>query len=440
GGFGGGEVNTAVLFVTLKPRGQRIRTTQEVMATSRGKLNAIPGLKASIQDLSVQGFSGQRSFPVEVSLRGPDLEKLAVLSATLQERLKATGLVVDLDSDYQVGMPEIRIAPNRDKASVAGVSMATVGQSVGALIGGARIGKYKEGSRRYDVRLRILREQRLRKEDLASIRVRSDNGELVPLSEVVNVSESPSLLAINRRGRERSIGIFGNVAPGKSQADVFTEIEKAWQEIHPENYRMYFAGSAKTTKETVSSLILVMALGLFVAYVVLASQFNSFVHPVTVFWALPFSVSGALFALWCADVSLNLYSAIGIILLMGIAKKNSIILVDYTNQLRQRGKSWREAIHEACPVRLRPILMTSLSTIAGAAPAALSLGPGAELRLPMALAVIGGIAVSTFFTLFVVPSFYGIVEDVRGLFAQRKVPVDASAGAPPPLPAPASPE
>ncbi|MEK7468243.1 MAG: efflux RND transporter permease subunit [Planctomycetota bacterium] len=439
GGFGGGEVNTAVLFVTLKPRSERTRTMQEIMAASRGKLNSIPGLKASIQDLSVQGFSAQRSFPLEVSLRGPNLEKLAELSATLQERMKATGLVVDLDSDHQVGMPEIRIAPNRDKASVAGVSMATVGQSVGALIGGARIGKYKDGSRRYDVRLRILREQRLRKEDLASIRVRSDNGELVPLSEVVSVSESPSLLAINRRGRERSIGVFGNVAAGKSQADAFAEIERIWQEIHPENYRMFFAGSARTTNETVYSLILVLALGLFVAYVVLASQFNSFVHPITVFWALPFSVSGALAALWWADVSLNLYSAIGIILLMGIAKKNSIILVDYTNQLRQRGLGWREAVLEACPVRLRPILMTSLSTIAGAAPAALSLGPGAELRLPMALSVIGGIAVSTFFTLFVVPAFYGIVEDIRGLFAPHDIPVDAAAGAPPPIPAPASP-
>lgn len=438
GGFGGGEVNTAVLFVTLKSRADRARTMQEVMGTARGKLNSIPGLKASIQDLSTAGFSGQRSFPVEVSLRGPDLDRLSDLSAALQEKLKATGLVVDLDSDYQVGMPEVRLSPNRDKAAMAGVSMATVGTSVGALIGGSRIGKYKEGGRRYDVRLRVLRDQRLRKEDVSSIRVRSDSGELVPLSEVVNVSESPTLLSINRRGRERAIGIFGNVAPGKSQADVFTEIERLWKEMQPENYRLYFAGSAKTTRETVGSLILVMALGLFVAYVVLASQFNSFVHPITVFWALPFSVSGALFALWWADVSLNLYSAIGIILLMGIAKKNSIILVDYTNQLRQRGKSWRDALHEACPVRLRPILMTSMSTIAGAAPAALSLGPGAELRLPMALSVIGGIAVSTFFTLFVVPAFYGIVEDVRALFKRAEAPSGAPAGASP-LPTPASP-
>ncbi len=439
GGFGGGEVNTAVLFVTLKPRTERTRTMQQVMNEARGKLNSIPGLRAMIQDLSTMGFSAQRSFPVEVSLRGPDLDKLAGLSATLQERMKASGLMVDIDTDYQVGMPEVRIAPDREKASLAGVSMATVGQSVSALIGGARIGKYKEGSRRYDVRMRIQRDQRLRKEDVSSIRVRSDNGSLVPLSEVVKISESPSLLAINRRGRERAIAVFGNVAPGKSQADVFTEIERAWKEIQPENYRMYFAGSAKTTKETVGSLVLVMALGLFVAYVVLASQFNSFVHPVTVFWALPFSVSGALLALWWADVSLNLYSAIGIILLMGIAKKNSIILVDYTNQLRQRGQPWREAVHNACPVRLRPILMTSLSTIAGAAPAALSLGPGAELRLPMALSVIGGIAVSTLFTLFVVPAFYGIVEDVRGLFAKAEEPSGAPAGTPP-LPAPASPE
>lgn len=439
GGFGGGEVNSAVLFVTLKPRQERQRSMQDVMGMLRGKLNGIPGLRATIQDLSTMGFSAGRSFPVEVSLRGPDLDRLAEVSAQLQDRMKASGLMVDVDTDYQVGMPEVRIAPDRDKAALAGVSMATVGQSVSALIGGSRIGKYKQGGRRYDVRMRVLREQRLRKEDVASLRVRSDSGGLVPLSEVVRVAEAPSLLAINRRGRERAIAVFGNVAPGASQAAVFDELERAWKDIRPENYRMYFAGSAKTTRETVGSLILVMALGLFVAYVVLASQFNSFVHPVTVFWALPFSVSGALAALWFADVSLNLYSAIGIILLMGIAKKNSIILVDYTNKLRERGKGWREAVLEACPVRLRPILMTSTATIAGAAPAALSLGPGAELRLPMALSVIGGIAISTLFTLFVVPAFYGAVEDVRGLLPKGEEAPTAPAGSPP-VPSPASPD
>ena len=209
---------------------------------------------------------------------------------------------------------------------------------------------------------------------------------------------------------------------GKSHADAFKAMEDLWKEVKEEGYQMYWTGTAQTTKETQSSLMLVMALGLFIAYVVLASQFNSFIHPVTVFLALPFSVMGAVIVLWAAGLSLNIYSAIGIILLMGIAKKNSIILVDYTNQNREKGADWKTAIFTACPVRLRPILMTSISTIAGAIPAAVSIGAGAELIRPMALSVIGGMVVSTLFTLFVVPSFYGMVEDVRGVLFRKKKP------------------
>jgi multidrug efflux pump subunit AcrB len=166
-------------------------------------------------------------------------------------------------------------------------------------------------------------------------------------------------------------------------------------------------------RESMASLLFALLLGLVVAYMVLASQFNSFAHPFTVLLALPFSLTGALIALWAGGQSLNIYSMIGIILLMGIAKKNSIILVDFTNQLRERGLPRQQALLEACPIRLRPILMTSVSTIAGAVPAALALGPGAETRTPMALAVIGGITVSTFMTLFVIPAFYSVLDDLN---------------------------
>jgi hydrophobe/amphiphile efflux-1 (HAE1) family protein len=432
GGFGGGEVNTAMMFVTLKPAKERARTMSDLMAFARGRLNAIPGLRATIQDLSTQGLSAKRSFPVEVSVQGGDWEKLATVARDLEKRMEASGLMVDVDTDYLVGMPEVRILPIRDRADEAGVSMQALGTAVGVLIGGARVGKFQDEGRRYDIRVRILRDQRLRVEDVKSLRVRSSSGALVPLQDLVDVSERPRLLSVNRRGRERAVGVFGNVAPGKSQAAAFAEIEKIWSDMKPQGVRLQFSGAAKTTQETLDSLVFVFVLGLFVAYVVLASQFNSFIHPITVFWALPFSVSGALLLLWWKDISINLYSAIGLILLMGIAKKNSIILVDYTNQLRERGAAWRDAVLEACPVRLRPILMTSVSTIAGAFPAALALGPGAELRQPMALSIIGGIAVSTVFTLFVVPAFYGIVEDVRGLLPSRRT--EESAPEAPPLP------
>ncbi len=421
GGFGGGEVNTANLFVTLKPRKERKRSMQQLMEYTR-KFSAIPDLRVDLQDLSAQSIFGRRGKNLEASIQGPDWNRIATLANRLMDKMEADPLFRDVNTNYLVGMPEIHIVPDRKKAAEAGVSMSAIGNTVGALIGGTRVGKYKDQGRRYDVRVRVLRDQRLRTEDVRSIKVRSAAGELVPLSEVVTIEERPTLLTINRKNRERAIEVNGNVPPGVSHDKAFAAVEKYWKEVQEEGYRMYWTGTAQTAKETEASLLLVMALGLFIAYVVLASQFNSFIHPVTVFLALPFSVMGAIIVLWAAGLSINIYSAIGIILLMGIAKKNSIILVDYTNQARDRGADWKTAVFEACPVRLRPILMTSISTMVGAVPAAVSLGPGAELIKPMALSVIGGIAVSTLFTLFVVPSFYGMVEDVKGALFRKKAP------------------
>jgi multidrug efflux pump len=420
GGFGGGEVNTANLFITLKPKNQRKRTMQQMIEYARG-FNRIPDLIVRPQDLSAQAITGRRGSNVEVSIQGSDWEKIAALSGKLMDKMEVHPLLKDVNTNYQVGMPEIHIVPDRKKAAEAGVSMTAIGSTVGALIGGTRIGKYKDQGRRYDVRVRVLREQRLRSEDVRTIRVRSSTGDLVPLSEVVAIEERPTLLTINRKNRERAIEVTANVPEGASHAKAFEAMEQLWKEVEEEGYRMYWTGTAQTAQETQTSLLLVMGLGLFIAYVVLASQFNSFIHPFTVFLALPFSVMGALIVLWLAGLSINIYSAIGVILLMGIAKKNSIILVDYTNQARERGEDWKTALLGACPVRLRPILMTTTATMVGALPAALSLGPGAELIKPMALSVIGGIAVSTLFTLFVVPSFYGMVEDVKGALFKKKV-------------------
>jgi multidrug efflux pump subunit AcrB len=188
----------------------------------------------------------------------------------------------------------------------------------------------------------------------------------------------------------------------------------------PDGYRVVASGTARTFAEAFDSLFFAMALGLLVAYMVLASQFNAFTHPFTVLLALPFSVSGALAALYLAGQSINVYSMLGIILLMGIAKKNSILLVDFTNQARATGMERHAALLHACPVRLRPILMTSIATIAGALPPALAIGPGAELQRPMALSIVGGMIVSTAFTLFVVPAAYSAIDDAVVWNAQRR--------------------
>ncbi|MEK7283476.1 MAG: efflux RND transporter permease subunit, partial [Acidobacteriota bacterium] len=427
GGFGGGDVNTAVAFVTLKPPRQRPvdpkaghrLSAQELMAIARRELNSIPGLKAIMQDPSQQGFTAQRGFPVELSLRGPDWDRLAEHSAALMDRMRATGLVTDVDTDYQVGMPEVHVIPDRQKAADLGISMDTIGSTVNTMIGGARVARFKDKGRRYDIRVRLLAEQRSRPDDITRLLVRTSSGGLVHLGDIVQIVEKPNLQVISHQDRQRAIGIFANVAQGASQADVLARLRGIGREILPEGYQLVFSGSAQVFQESFQSLIFALVLGLVVAYMVLASQFNSFIHPFTVLLALPFSITGALITLWIGGQSLNIYSMIGIILLMGIAKKNSIILVDFTNQLREDGRPRQEALLEACPIRLRPILMTSVSTIAGAVPSALALGPGAETRIPMALAVLGGITVSTFMTLFVVPSAYSLLDDLNLWIAVR---------------------
>ncbi len=226
----------------------------------------------------------------------------------------------------------------------------------------------------------------------------------------MKVQQKTTLKSITRRDRERAVGIFANVAPGQSQAAALAEAEKLAKELLPSGYRIVFSGSAQTFTESFQGLLFVLYLGIIVAYMVLGTQYNSFVHPITVLLALPFSVSGAFLGLKLSDQSLNIYSLIGLILLMGIVKKNSIMLVDFTNQRREEGLQVREALLSACPQRLRPILMTSFATMAAAVPPALALGPGAESRIPMAVVILGGVFVSTFLTLFVVPCAYSLLS------------------------------
>jgi len=421
GGFGGGEVNTGVLFITFKPPQQRPvvppathrLSQQELMVLFRKQLNAIPDVKAYVQDLSLSGFSAQRGFPIELSVRGTDWDKLASYTETIRERMAKSGLMVDVDTDYLTGVPEVRVRPDRVKAAERGVGIETIGGTINAMIGGERVGKYTRGGRRYDVRVRLIPTQRTQAQDIENLWVWNTHGELVQLKDVVTITEQPTLLTITRKNRERAISMFANVAPGKSQADALQETARITKAVLPEGYRVVFSGSTQTFRESFQSLFFALWLGVLVSYMVLASQYNSYLHPVTVLLALPFSLSGALMALWIGRQSLNIYSFIGLVLLMGIVKKNSILLVDFTNQLRKQGLRVQEALMQACPIRLRPILMTSISTVAAAVPPALAVGPGAETRIPMAIAVIGGVILSTFLTLFVVPCAYSLFSTIE---------------------------
>ncbi|MGB9893246.1 MAG: efflux RND transporter permease subunit, partial [Candidatus Saccharicenans sp.] len=409
GGMGGGGVNQGFITVTLVPPKERKLTQNQISAQLRRELNQIPGLRAVIQDLSQQGFTAQRGFPVEFSVRGANWDELVNISSEVMEKLRASGLATDLDTDYQVGMPELRVEPDRNLCADLGVSIDEVATTLNALVGGVRVGKYSTGGRRIDVRLKLMAMQRSRPEDIVRLRVRSRNQELIPLSALVSYKEEPALQAITRKDRERAISFFANVAPGHSQSEALKFIESLGKSL-PVGYRIVFGGSSMAFRESMSSLLFAMLLGIIVAYMILASQFNSYIDPITIITILPLSVAGAAFALLIAGQTLNVFSMIGLLLLMGIVKKNSIILVDYANAYREKGANAREAMEKAGPIRLRPILMTATATLMAAIPPALGLGSGSEIRKPMSIAVIGGLVLSTLLSLVVVPSFYVLAD------------------------------
>ena len=410
-----GQVNSALIYVTLKPKSKRSLGQFALMDALRTELNKIPDVTAVPQDLASRDFVAGRGFPIELNLRGTDYTVLEQKAGEVIKAMKDSGDFMDIDTDFRAGMPEVRIYPDRDLATISGVTVDTIAATVDAAIGGATQGKFTNGDRRYDVRLRLEGEERMNPTDIMNLDVRTDYGELIPISSVIKTETVPTYQTIARRLRERSISIFANITPGTSQSTALDLAESIAKKIMPPGYLVSLGGGAQTFRETFASLTFALWLGIIVSYMVLASQFNSFIHPFAVLLSLPFSISGAFFALLLTGQSINLYSLIGLVLLMGIVKKNSILLVEFTNQKRYLdGFSVRDAILFAGPVRLRPILMTSLATLAAAVPPALALGPGAESRIPMAITVIGGVIVSTFFTLLVVPCAYSLMVNLEG--------------------------
>jgi HAE1 family hydrophobic/amphiphilic exporter-1 len=418
GGLQGGLVNQGNLFVTLREPSDRGITApfkhrpsqQEMMGLVRETIRKVDGVKkVSVIDLSLTGFSSQRGFPIQFQLQGPDWKVLAESTRKMVEQMKASGIMTDVDSDYNPHMPEVKVVPDREKAALRGVAVSTIANTISAMVGSLRVGKYTDSSgHRNDVRVKLLNEFNQDPEDIKRIHVRNNRGEMVALSDVVKLEEEPTMLTISRYNRERAISIFANVAPGKSQTAAMDAIDRIGKDVLPDGYRVVLSGNSQAFKESFDSLLLALGLGILVAYMVLGAQFNSFIHPVTVLLALPFSVTGAFLALFVFGISLNIYSMIGILLLMGIVKKNSILLVDFTNHGRERGLGVRESLLEACPMRLRPILMTSAATVVAAIPAALAIGPGSETTRPMAVVVIGGVSLSTLLTLIVVPCAYSL--------------------------------
>jgi HAE1 family hydrophobic/amphiphilic exporter-1 len=326
-------------------------------------------------------------------------------------------MVQDIDCDYRPGMPEVRVRPLRTKLSAVDTTVSRLADNMSLLVGGQRIAKFTDKGRRYDVRIRLIRQDRASLQNLDPLTLRAGNNRLVPMSDVAYLETVSTLPVVNRYNHQRKIGITASPATGVSQGEAIEVCQQIAERILPDGFTIVELGNAQAMHETIRSLVFALVMGVIIAYMILGVQFNSFIHPFTVLLALPFAVTGALATLWFTGDTLNMMSMIGLILLMGLVKKNSIILVDYTNQLRHEGQSVREAVLTACPVRLRPILMTSLATVAGAVPAAFGWGPGAETRAPMARGIIGGIVLSTLVTLVLVPVFYVLMERIRSLSA-----------------------
>lgn len=384
------------------------------MAEVRKRFREIPGLKGTAENVSLVG-GGQRMVPIQYSIRGRELKALENYTKEIVNQFSKLRGIVDIDTSLEAGKPEVRVYIDRDKAADLGVDIAMVAEAVNLLISGeVDVTKFKDETkgRRYDVRARLNPEDRMDPDDIGKIYVRSKDGRLVELSNIVKVQEGGGPSIINRVDRQRAITLFANLE-AKPLGQAKAELDAISTKILPPDYSGRYKGMADIMGESFGYLMFAMVLGVIMAYMILSAQFESFIHPFTVLLSMPFSFIGAFGALMLTGKTLNIFSFIGLILLMGLVKKNAILLVDYTNTLRARGMERKEAILHAGPVRLRPILMTTFAMIFGMMPIALGIGEGAETRAPMAIAVIGGLLTSLFLTLVVVPVAYDLFDELQ---------------------------
>ena len=418
----GGAVNRAVMMTRLVPKAERKKSQEQLKKEIRNKLRKFPGIKVSAEDISLIG-GGQRQVPIQYSIRGRDLAELQTYARQIAGEFSKLPGIVDVDTSLEMGKPELRVFIDRDKAADFGVDVAAIAEAVNLLVSGeTEVTKYKDQSRgkRYDLRIRLNPEERRNPDDLSRLYVRSRDGRLVELRNLVRIQEGGGPSVITRVDRQRSISLFASLE-GKPLGKAVEELNGIAGKILPADYLPKYQGTAETMDESFRNLIFALILGVLMAYMVLAAQFESFVHPFTVLLAMPLSFIGAFSALLITGNTLNIFSFIGLILLMGLVKKNAILLVDYANVLRGRGIPRREAIMQAGPVRLRPILMTTVAMVFGMLPVAFGVGEGSESRSPMGIAVIGGLLTSLFLTLVVVPAAYDLFDDwQQGIFRKRK--------------------
>jgi HAE1 family hydrophobic/amphiphilic exporter-1 len=400
GSLFGGDINTATLGVKLKPLQEHRRPQDEIVAELRRTLPSIPGARLSFTTTGGVGAASYQA-PIELSIRGPRSDVATRLAADVANIVRQVKGAEDVFASIQRGQPEYHVVINRAKAGDYGLGMGEVATLLRTMVEGKIATRYNEWNREYDVRVRLIPSQRDSSRALENLLFTTSQGKQVYLRDVASVAPASAPARIERVNRQRQVSVYAQVA-GRSVGDVAREIE------------------AELAQLSFKALIGALILSVIFIYMILASLYGSFLHPFTIMLSLPLAIIGALMALFLTGMTINLMSLIGIVLLMGLVTKNAILLVDYTKTLREAGASRQEAVLTAAPIRLRPILMTTLAMIFGMLPIALGLGSEAEMRQPMAVAAIGGLITSTLLTLAVVPVVYTLLDELVERWRSRR--------------------
>ena len=408
-----GQVNQALVIVRMLPREERTKSQHQVLAEIRQELAAVPGARAFAAPVSLVG-GGQRGEPLQFVVTGNNLDEVGRLTREMQQKFAAIPGIGRVDTDLQLDLPQLVFMPDRLRIANANLATADVALAVNMLTGGIDMAKFNDepgDGQRYDIRVKAREGEFTQPKDLSKIFIRNKDGAMVRLDSVASFEEKLGPAVISRFDLQYSTTFYATPTIPLGEAVEVVRLTAA--EILPPGYQVKMIGQAEEFGKTMKYMVFTFGLALVLLYMVLASQFNSFLQPAIVMLAQPLAIVGGVAALWAFGQTLNIFSMIGLTLLIGLVAKNSILLVDLTNQRREQGMKVDEALRNACPIRMRPVLMTSATVILALAPASLGLGAGAETQQPLAIAVIGGMISSTLLTLVVVPAVYSLIENRR---------------------------
>ncbi len=420
GFVGSGAVNTGFGRVMLTDPDQRNRTQQQIVDNVSAAVRKFPEARTFfIQEQSISAGGGPRgTLPVQFVIQAPNFEKLKDVLPKFMQEVNKDSVFQGSDVNLKFNRPELQVTIDRDRARALGVSVMDIAQTLQLSLSGQRFGYFPMNGKQYQVIGQFDRANRDETLDLKSIYVRNKSGDLVQLDNLVKVEEVSSPPQLYHYNRYMSATVSAGLAPGRTIGDGIAEMEKISKKMLDDSFSTALTGSSRDYAESSSNILFAFILALILIYLVLAAQFESFVDPVIIMFTVPLALSGALFSLWYFNQTLNIFSQIGMIMLIGLVTKNGIMMVEFANQLKEQGKNKLDAIHEAAVMRLRPILMTSIATMLGALPIALALGAGSKSRISMGIVVIGGLLFSLILTLYVIPAVYSYLSREKKNIAQ----------------------